>query len=338
MKPTETTPTYIIAEAGVNHNGDVALAHRLVSAAKQAGADAVKFQTFRAEALVSADAEKADYQKEATGAQESQLDMIRALELRYEDFRDLARHCAEEGIQFLSTAFDAESLDFLMRDIGQPLVKIPSGEITNLPLLLRAASYRRPVILSTGMSSLAEVLAAYDALRGNGAPEVTLLHCTTEYPAPLRDVNLRAMDTLQKVFNCAVGYSDHTEGIEVPVAAAARGASVIEKHFTLDRSLPGPDHRASLDPSQLAEMVRLIRNIERALGDAEKRATPSESGNVAAARKSIVAARAIGQGELFSEENLTTKRPGTGISPMRWLEVIGRAAPRSFAKDERIEL
>lgn len=328
---------FIIAEAGVNHNGDIRLAKRLALEAKKVGADCVKFQTFRAEALVTADGEKADYQKKQTGGGESQLEMLKKLELTQEEFLELRAYCEEIGITFLSTAFDMESQKFLER-LNPFCYKIPSGEITNYPYLKAIAKTGRKVILSTGMCELCEVEAAVKVLRENGAGAITLLHCTTEYPAPFQDVNLRAMETLAKEFGTPVGYSDHTEGIVVPVAAAAMGAAVIEKHFTLDKNMEGPDHKASLEPEELAKMVSAIRKVEQALGSAEKRVTEREAANRRVARKSIVAARDIKAGELLTEDNLTVKRPGDGISPMKWPEILGREAIRDFKKDERIVL
>lgn len=328
----------IIAEAGVNHNGDLALAKRLVDAAAAAGADFVKFQTFKAERLVTRDAAKAEYQKATSGAHESQFDMIRRLELSDTMHRELIAHCAARGIAFLSTAFDVESLD-LLAGFGLPLVKIPSGEITNLPYLRHVGRMGLPVVISTGMAVLDEVGEALAVLAAAGTPRerVTVLHCTTEYPTPMAEVNLNAMRTIRDTFGVSVGYSDHTPGIEVAIAAAALGASVIEKHFTLDRGLPGPDHQASLEPDELSEMVAAIRNIEAALGDGIKRPTPSELRNRPVARKSIVAARPIAAGEVLTVENLTVKRPGTGVSPMRWDEILGTTAARDYRADEAID-
>lgn len=328
---------FIIAEAGVNHNGDIKLAKRLVEEAKKAGADCVKFQTFRAEALVTADGEKADYQKKQTGGGESQLEMLKKLELTREEFLELREYCGELGIAFLSTAFDMESLEFL-ESLNPFCYKIPSGEITNYPYLAGIGKTGRKVILSTGMSELCEIEAAMRVLMESGTEEITLLHCTTEYPAPVEDVNLRAMQTLADRFGVKVGYSDHTEGIEVPVAAAAMGATVIEKHFTLDKNMEGPDHKASLEPEELSRMVKAVRKVELALGSSEKQVTVREKANRRAARKSIVAARDISAGEVFTEENLTVKRPGDGISPMKWPEILGKTAIKSFKKDERIVL
>jgi N,N'-diacetyllegionaminate synthase len=328
----------IIAEAGVNHNGDIALAERLVDVAAFAGADFVKFQTFSADRLVTQSAKKASYQQKATGSEESQLEMLRRLELGCDAHFHLVNHAASKGIGFLSTAFDEDNLDFLV-SLGIPLIKMPSGEITNLPYLRHVASHGKPVVLSTGMATLDEIGDALAVLENGGLSraDVTVLHCATEYPVPMADVNLRAMQTIRDAFGVAVGYSDHTLGIEVAIAAVAMGAKVVEKHFTLDCDLPGPDHRASLPPEQLVAMVRAIRNIELALGSGDKRPSGAEAQNMAVARKSIVAARAIRTGELFSADNLTVKRPGTGISPMRWDELIGSPANRAYAVDELIE-
>lgn len=331
--------TLIIAEAGVNHNGDITLAKRLIEAAAEAGADLVKFQTFSADRLVTRTAAKADYQTDTTNGVETQHAMLRPLELSPGMHDELIAHCAARRIGFLSTGFDIESVNLLV-GLGQDLFKIPSGEITNLPYVRHIGQLGKEVILSTGMANLGDVEAALDALEAAGTPrgQIAVLHCTTEYPTPMNEVNLRAMQTLQTAFGVRVGYSDHTPGIEVAIAAVAMGASVIEKHFTVDRSLPGPDHRASLEPQELMAMVAAIRNIEQALGDGVKRPTPSEARNRLAARKSIVAGREIKAGEAFTNENLTAKRPGAGISPMRWDEVIGRRAGRDFAIDELIDL
>ena len=337
---SEVRPTLIIAEAGVNHNGDLALARDLIDVAAEAGADLVKFQTFTAKTLVSDKARKADYQiRNEVNNSDNQYSMLRRLELGREAHFSLIEHCNERGIEFFSTGFDLDSLDFL-NQLGLQKFKVPSGEITNLPYLRRVAGFRRDLILSTGMATLGEIEAAIEAIEGSGLSRkrITLLHCTTEYPAPFDEVNLRAISTLRQAFGVEVGYSDHTEGIEISLAAVALGASIIEKHFTVDKSLPGPDHAASLEPDELKELVRGIRRIEVALGSAEKRRTASEAKNIVVARKSIVAARAIMAGELFSEENLTVKRPGSGLSPMRWDEIIGYAAPRDFVVDEEIHL
>ncbi|MDO4319650.1 MAG: N-acetylneuraminate synthase [Bacteroidales bacterium] len=329
----------IIAEAGVNHNGDLDIARRMVRAAREAGADYVKFQTAVPELVISAFAPKAEYQKETTGAAESQLDMCRAIHLPLTDYAGLAELCRLEGIGFMSTPFDLVSIDCLDA-LGMDWWKIPSGEITNLPYLRKIASKGGRVILSTGMSTLDEVEEAVAVLERGGIPrhDIILLHCTTQYPTPMKDVNLRAMLALTAVGCGAVGYSDHTQGITVPVAAAALGARVIEKHFTLDRNMPGPDHKASLEPDELAAMVRAVRDVEQALGSGEKVVAESERPNIEVARKSIVAARDIRAGETLTPENITVKRPGNGISPMLWDEVVGRTAPRDFGYDELIEL
>lgn len=325
----------IIAEAGVNHNGDPGLAKGMVEAAKEAGADYVKFQTFVPRELVTGDAAKADYQKERTGADGSQLGMLERLALSREAFRQLEAHCVRVGIGFLSTPFDLESIDFLS-DFGMDFWKVPSGEITDLPYLERIARTGKDIVLSTGMSRMDEIEAAIGVLERGGAGEITLLHCNTEYPTPFCDVNLLAMKEMGRVFRKKIGYSDHTAGIEVPVAAAALGAAVIEKHFTMDRMMEGPDHRASLEPDELKCMVTAIRNVETALGDGEKRRTDSEARNVRAARKSIVAAGSIRAGEPFTEANLAAKRPGNGISPMKWHELTGRRAKRDYGPEEAI--
>ncbi len=330
--------TLIIAEAGVNHNGDLDLARQLVDVAADAGADIVKFQTFKADRLVTPTAVKAQYQAQFTGAQESQFEMLQRLELSQAMHLDLMARCAQRSIQFLSTGFDIPSLDMLA-ELGMGCFKIPSGEITNLPYLRHVGRYRLPVILSTGMSDLKEVAAAMDVLvqAGTVRSEITLLHCSTEYPTPMVDVNLHAMLTLGRELGVPIGYSDHTQGIEVAIAAVAMGATVIEKHFTISRKLPGPDHKASLEPEELKAMVAAIRNIEQAMGDGIKRPCAGELDNLPVARKSIVAARPIRVGELFSEENLAVKRPGTGLSPMTWDRVIGRRALRSYDPDDLIE-
>ncbi|MBJ6137369.1 N-acetylneuraminate synthase [Marinobacter litoralis] len=332
--------TLIIAEAGVNHNGDMALAKRLIAAAAEAGADLVKFQTFIAANIISRSAPKAEYQKGATDPRESQQEMVRKLELTRDNHLELIAECEKQGIGFFSTAFDKDSIDLLEELGGAEIVKAPSGELTNLPYLRYLTRHGKRVLLSTGMANLGEIEAAINVVEQAGTPreKITVLHCTTEYPAPMEDVNLRAMTSIGEAFGVPVGYSDHTSGIEVPIAAVALGATVIEKHFTLDRNLPGPDHRASLEPDELKAMVRGIRNIERAMGDGIKRPSPSELKNKPIARKSLVAARPIKAGERFSEDNLMAKRPGTGISPMRWDDVIGREAPRDFGEDEMIEL
>ncbi len=328
--------TLIIAEAGVNHNGSFELAKQLVDKAAEAGADIVKFQTCKAENVISRYADKAEYQKKTTGEADTQLDMVRKLMLTYEEYGQLKDYCEEKGIRFLSTAFDLPSVDYL-HSIGMGLWKIPSGEITNLPLLIKIAQLHEPIIMSTGMSVLEEVGNAVKVLKDNGATDITLLHCTTEYPAPYEDVNLKAMDTMKEAFGLPVGYSDHTKGIEIPIAAVARGACVIEKHFTLDRNMEGPDHKASLEPQELSEMVRTIRNVEQAIGDGIKRVSASELKNQDIARKSIIAAKAIKAGEIFTEENVTTKRPGSGIDPMRWFDLLGKTAKHDYEEDYLIE-
>ena len=353
---------YVIAEAGVNHNGELGMALELVEAAAAAGADAVKFQTFKAEHVISSAAPKAAYQQRTTDASESQLDMVRKLELDAEAHRTLVEHCQARDIDFLSTPFDLPSIDLLVGELGLEVLKIPSGEITNAPLLLKAARTGAKLIVSTGMSTLDDVeqalgviafgyfggtapasrdafADAYASAASSGAlrDQVRLLHCTTEYPAPPDEVNLKAMDTLSDAFGLPVGYSDHTRGISIAIAAAARGAVVVEKHFTLDRSLPGPDHKASLEPDELTAMIDAIRTVEPALGDGEKRPTTSEQPNMAVARKSLVAARDIRAGEPFTEESLTAKRPGTGISPMEYWDWLGRPANRDYPADALIE-
>lgn len=327
---------FIIAEAGVNHNGSFELACKMVDAAKEAGVDCIKFQTFKSKNLVSSIAQKAEYQKKATG-EGSQSDMLKRLELNYNDFIALKNYCDKTGICFLSTPFDLDSIEFL-NTIDMPFWKIPSGEVTNYPYLVAIAKTKKQVVMSTGMCEMFEIQKAIKVLKENGTKEIKLLHCNTEYPTPFRDVNLRAMQTMRKVFDLEVGYSDHTKGIEVPIAAAALGATIIEKHFTLDKNMEGPDHKASLEPDELARMVTSIRNIENALGSEEKTPSPSEKKNIIVARKSIVAAKPIKKGEILTEENITVKRPGTGISPMRWLEVLGTKAMRNFAEDELIEI
>lgn len=331
--------TFIIAEAGVNHNADLCLARGLIDVAASAGVDAVKFQTAIPELVVTRYAQKAGYQKETSRADESQLEMIRKILFPLESHRELKAYCEERGVIFFSTAFDPVSLDFLEK-LGQPYHKIPSGEITNLPYLRQVGAYCRPTILSTGMSTLGEIEAALEVLEQSGTnrERITVLHCNTEYPTPMTDVNLRAMQTIRDAFGVRVGYSDHTAGIEVSLAAVALGATMIEKHFTLDRQLPGPDHKASLEPDELKAMVSAIRNIELAMGEGIKRPSASESRNKDIARRSLVAAHAIRAGEVFSAANLTAKRPGSGLSPMRWDEVMGRKAPRDFVPDEMIEL
>ncbi len=329
----------IIAEAGVNHNGSYELAIKMVDEAKRAGADYVKFQTAKPELVISTFAPKAEYQKETTGAAESQLEMCKAIHLPLTDYKPLKEYCDKVGIGFMSTPFDLVSIDVL-EPLDMDYYKIPSGEITNLPYLRKIASKHRPVILSTGMCEVEEVEAALQVLEQGGVKrsDIIVLHCNTEYPTPMADVNLRAMDDLRRSLGVEVGYSDHTKGIEVPIAAVALGATVIEKHFTLDKTMEGPDHKASLEPDELKAMVDAIRNIEQALGDGHKHVSPSERKNMDIARKSIVAARDIRKGEVLTEENITTKRPGNGISPMRWDSVIGTTAIRDFGYDELIEI
>lgn len=332
--------TVIIAEAGVNHNGSIEMAKKLVDAAAEAGADYVKFQTFKSANLVLKNARAANYQRK--NMQEntlSQYQMLKTLELTYEDHVKLIEYASSQGIKFLSTAFDLESVQ-LLAEFHLGLWKIPSGEITNYPYLRLIARQHEPVILSTGMSTMEEIEEAVQVLLDNGLSldHLTILHCNTEYPTPMCDVNLRAMNTIASVFHTQVGYSDHTLGIEIPIAAVALGASVIEKHFTLDRSLQGPDHKASLEPKELKRMVTAIRNVEAALGNPEKMVTESEEKNKLLVRKSIVALKDIREGDFFSEENLTAKRPGNGISAMKWQEIIGKKAPRNFKADELIEL
>lgn len=331
--------TYIIAEAGVNHNGSLKLAQKMIDVAVDAGADAVKFQTFKAEKVVSRYAPKAEYQKKTTGADESQLEMVKKLELDEVAHKELLACCRSRNIQFLSTPFDLESID-LLNKLGLEIFKIPSGEITNLPYLRKIGALKKEIILSTGMSDLGEIENALNVLTGTGTKlkDITILHCNTEYPTPMQDVNLKAMQTIKSAFpGVHVGYSDHTEGIEVPIAAVAMGAAIIEKHFTLDKNMEGPDHKASLEPDELTAMVKAIRNIETALGTGIKKPSSSELKNKTIARKSIVAARNICKGESFTEENLTVKRPGTGISPMRWDEVIGQLVQKDYKQDDMVE-
>jgi N,N'-diacetyllegionaminate synthase len=331
--------TLIIAEAGVNHNGDIGLAKQLIDAAADAGADLVKFQTFNASRQVTRVAQKANYQTQTTDGNESQHDMLQRLELTEAMHHDLIAHCTSRNIGFFSTGFDIESIDLLI-SLGQDHFKIPSGEITNLPYLRHIGQLGKNTILSAGMATLGDIEAAIDILEQAGTPRTSIivLHCTTEYPTPMEEVNLRAMQSIQTALGVAVGYSDHTQGIEVATAAVAMGAAVIEKHFTIDRNLPGPDHQASLEPAELKAMVVAIRNIEAALGDGIKRLTQSEAKNKPVARKSLVTSKFIKAGEIFNAQNITAKRPGTGISPMRWDEVVGRKAPRDFEVDELVEL
>jgi N-acetylneuraminate synthase len=329
----------IIAEAGVNHNGDLKLAKELIGKAADAGADFVKFQSFITSKSISKNAPKADYQKKMTDTDESQYEMVQRLELSRADHEALIDECHRQSIGFFSTAFDDDSFDMLV-ELGLDLIKIPSGELTNLPLLRYMTRLGKPVLLSTGMATLGEIEGAIDVIENAGTPRglITVLHCTTEYPTPMREVNLKAMVNMKQIFGVEIGYSDHTSGIEVPIAAVALGATVIEKHFTLNRNLPGPDHQASLEPHELSKMVAAIRNIEAAMGDGVKKPTESELKNKLIARKSIVAIRDIKVGELFTTENLGVKRPGTGISPMCWDEIIGRGARRNFVVDEQIDL
>ncbi|EMY2881532.1 N-acetylneuraminate synthase [Campylobacter upsaliensis] len=325
----------IIAEAGVNHNGDINLAKKLIEQAAKAGADVVKFQTFKATSCVSVSAKKAKYQLETTAKEESQLEMIQKLELSYESHFELMKHCKKHGIAFLSTPFDLESVEFL-RGLDLPYFKIPSGEITNLPYLKAVAKCKKKVLLSTGMANLGEIEAALTILRKNGTRNITLLHCNTEYPTPFEDVNLNALKTLKEAFKLEVGYSDHTEGIVASLGAVALGAVVIEKHFTLDKTMEGPDHRASLEFEELRALCKGIRELEKALGSGIKKASKSEAKNKIIARKSLVAKREIQKGEKFSIENLTTKRPGSGISAMRYEEYLGKRALKTYKKDELI--
>ena len=325
----------IIAEAGVNHNGSMELAKKMVHAAKEAGADYVKFQTFVPKELVSRYAAKADYQKETTDAGESQLQMLEKLALREKDFVELKQYCKECGIGFISTPFDLKSMEFL-ESLDMDFWKIPSGEVTNYPYLEKIGKTGRKVVMSTGMCELSEIREAIQVLEENGTMDITLLHCNTEYPTPFEDVNLRAMEQMKQELGKPIGYSDHTIGIEVPIAAAALGAVVIEKHFTLDKSMDGPDHRASLEPDELKQMVMAVRNIEKCLGDGVKRRTDSEEKNLAVARKSIVAKCPIKKGETFTEENLTVKRPGNGVSPMLWKQILFTEAKQDYDTDELI--
>lgn len=327
----------IIAEAGVNHNGSLELAKRLADMAKQCGADIVKFQTAKLSSLVSKDAKMAKYQKKNIGKEISQREMLKKRLLSYEQFRELASYCQKIGMEFLSTPFDIESI-FFLQELGCKFWKIPSGEVTNYPYLKELAKTGKPILMSTGMCYLEEVEAAIKVLQKYGSGPIQLLHCTTEYPAPYEEVNLLAINTLKETFQMEVGYSDHTEGIEVAAAAVAMGAVTIEKHLTLDKTMEGPDHKASLEPKEFKAFVHAIRHIEKAMGTGEKRPTFSEQGNRLIARKSIIAKKDILKGEIFTEENITTKRPGSGISPMKWPFVLGRIAGRDFREDEFIEL
>ena len=337
MNGIDTSKVFIIAEAGVNHNGSLDLAYKLIDVAKDAGADAVKFQTFIPEKTISKFADKANYQKETTDKNESQLKMIKKLALSFEDHKKLLEYCKSKNIKFLSSPFDLDSIDFLS-ELGLDTFKIPSGEIINLPYLKKIGSLNKKLIISTGMANLGEVESAIDILVKSGTKRanITILHCTTNYPCPYKEVNLKAMLTLKEAFKLPVGYSDHTLGIEVPIAAVALGAKIIEKHFTLDKKLPGPDHKASLEPAELKKMVKAIRNIEIALGDGIKKPNISEIEIMKVVRKSIVASKSIKKGEVFTKTNITVKRPGIGISPMRWDEVIGERANRDFKDDELI--
>jgi len=328
---------FIIVEAGVNHNGSVELAKKLIDVASDAGANVIKFQTFKAENLVSKNAPKAEYQKETTDKQESQFDMIKKLELDIDTHKVLMQYCDKKNIMFLSTPFDHDSINML-NELGLEIFKIPSGEITNLPYLRHIGSLNKEVILSTGMADMGEIEDALDILTEAGTKKenITVLHANTMYPTPMEDVNLKAMVTIGNTFNVAFGYSDHTLGIEVDVAAVAMGATIIEKHFTLDKTMDGPDHQASLEPDELIAMVKAIRNIELALGSSVKKPTPSEQPNIAIVRKSIVTKRAIKMGEVLTEDNLAIKRPGTGISPMRWDEIVGSIATKDYKEDELI--
>lgn len=328
---------YIIAEAGVNHNGSLDIAKKLVDEAKKSGADCIKFQTFIAENIISKNAKQAKYQTKNIGKEQSQLEMIKKLELSFEDFKQLNNYCIEKNIDFLSTAFDLESIDFL-ESLGMNTWKIPSGEITNLPYLIKIAKLKKKVILSTGMSTMQEIEDAVNIFKEYGTTDITILHCTTQYPTLFEDVNLNAMLSIKEKFGYDVGYSDHTKGIEVPIAAVALGATVIEKHFTLDNNMIGPDHKASLQPDELKKMVESIRNIELSLGDGRKVVANSEKENISIARKSIVAKKSIRKGQLLSEENITVKRPGDGISPMKWFDILGTVAIRDFEEDELIQI
>lgn len=328
----------IIAEAGVNHNGSLENAKKLAKEAKNAGADYIKFQTYIAKELVCEKAKKADYQNKNDKNSTTQLEMLEKLNLTFEDFKNLKKYCEKIKIKFLTTAFDLKSLKFIVDDLGVDTLKIPSGEVTNYPYLIACAKTHLPVILSTGMCDMNEISQAVKVLKKNGTSKISILHCTTEYPAPLESVNLLAMKSIQDKFKCEVGYSDHTKGIDVPCYAVAMGASIIEKHFTLDKNLPGPDHKASLEPQELKLMIDKIREIETVLGDGDKKTQTAELKNKPIARKSIVANCDIKKGEKFTEENLTCKRPGDGISPMKWNKIIGKKAIRDFKKDEKIEI
>ena len=328
----------IIAEAGVNHNGSIKIAKKMIDLAEEAGADYIKFQTFKAESLVTNKADKASYQKKLTDKDESHFEMLKKLELDETAHIELIKYCNDKDIIFLSTAFDLDSIN-LLNKLNIPIIKIPSGEITNLPYLRHIGRIRKPIIMSTGMSTMREIKSALDVLYEAGVEksQITILHCNTEYPTPVQHVNLMAMTTIGNKFGVSIGYSDHTQGIEIPIAAVALGATVIEKHFTLDRSLPGPDHSASLDVNELKAMILAIRNIEKAFGNGVKKPSPSERKNIIISRKSIVAKTAIRKGDVFTEDNLTVKRPGTGISPMEWDSYFNKLSDRDYQKDELIK-
>jgi N,N'-diacetyllegionaminate synthase len=328
----------VIAEAGVNHNGDIEIAKKLIDVAADAKADIVKFQTFNADQQVTKSASKAEYQKITTNINESQHSMLKNLELSVEMHSELINHCKKRSIEFISTAFDIQSVN-LLQSLGQRLFKIPSGEITNFPHLEHIGKIGKPIILSTGMSTLNEIKIALEILEKAGTSKklITVLHCTTSYPVPMSDVNLLAMSTIKDEFEVKVGYSDHTLGIEIPIAAVALGASVIEKHFTLDRNLPGPDHKASLEPDELREMIKTIRNVEQAMGNGIKKVMPSETENRDIVRKSMVAIKEIKKGDIFTSENLSTKRPGNGMSPMNWNLIIGKSSKHNYEIDELIK-
>ncbi|WP_194190931.1 N-acetylneuraminate synthase [Clostridium chrysemydis] len=329
--------TFIIAEAGVNHNGDLKIAKKMIDAASETGVDAIKFQTFKTENLVCKDAKKAQYQKNNTNNKENQFEMLKRLEFSYEDFKELKEYCKLKNIMFLSSPFDLESIDMLKK-LDIEIFKVPSGEIENVAYLREIAKCNKKIILSSGMCNLSDIEFALDILEKEGAKDISILHCNTEYPTPMEDVNLKAMETIKKAFSYDVGYSDHTKGIEIPIAAVALGAKIIEKHFTLDKSMDGPDHAASLTPKELKSMVSAIRNIEKALGNGRKTPSKSEAKNKEIARKSVVSKRPIKKGEVFTLENITTKRPGTGISPKRFDEIIGKVAIKDFNEDEMIKL
>ena len=327
----------IIAEIGVNHNGDIDLAKRMIHEAANAGVDIVKFQTAKPELVISKFAPKAEYQENTTGRNESQLEMCKKIHLPFKAYIELKKECEAYGVKFLSTPFDLESIIFLDQ-LGMDIWKIPSGEITNLPYLIAIAKTKKPVIMSTGMCTITEIYDAVNILKKEGTSEISLLHCTTEYPAPFKDINLNVIRSMKKEFHLPVGYSDHTAGIEASIAAVALGAEIIEKHFTLDKNMKGPDHKASIEPSELKELVKSIRNIQIALGDGIKKVSESEEKNINIARKSIVAKSKIRKGDIYSVDNITTKRPGNGISPMRWHEILGMKALRDYEEDELIEI